>query len=164
MKNMFLVALLFSSSMVYASTHKLSSEIVSTRNFASEEGVEYTVKSLMQHASKEHEVTFDKEGVRYHAFEALCAKCRVNEIHEGTTALHLAVKAGILGNVRILLFRSANTNVVNDKKETPLHLALAAEREDIAVLLKGAGASERFAEHYKTLPRKRVQLLNVSSR
>ena len=56
------------------------------------------------------------------------------------TALHLAVNAQHLGNVRRLLLAGADPNSATHKKRTPLHMAVQRPSIEIARLLLVAGA------------------------
>ncbi len=158
MKRLFLMVIVFSGSLALAGDSGTGSPIKGM----SDSGVfEHATESLVEGASHEHKTTFEK-GVRHNAFEALCAKSRVNQVQDETTALHEAVKAGIGANVRVLLYWSANPNVVNGSKQTPLHLALLAGREDIVEELKRYGASERFSKKFLPLPKQEMTLAGCS--
>ena len=148
MEKLFLMTVLFSGSVLSAADSGMSSPF---KGLSDEKVLEFTIESLLENASKHHEVFYDN-GIRNDAFGKLCAMCPVNLKHNGTTALHEAVKAGKIKNVITLLYWSANSNVTNAQKETPLHLALVAGHEDIVEVLKRAGASERFSEKFLPLP------------
>ncbi len=49
----------------------------------------------------------------------------INDKHDGMTFLHLAVRKGDVDFVKELLAKGASVNVVNDKGETPLYMAVA---------------------------------------
>ncbi len=161
MKKLFLMTVLFSGSGVFAGDSGTASPV---KHLSDERVVEYTVENLIENASNNHVATYDEKGVRAHAFEKLCAMCPVNRKDKGTTALHEAVRAGILPNVVALLYMSANTNVTNGKQETPLHLALVARRQDIVEVLKRAGASERFSGMFLPLPQEVVKSVRHSDK
>ena len=150
MKKLFLMTVLLSGSLVLASDSGMGSPEKSCSGSCNR--FQFLHGDLVVSAAQEHKTTYDEKGVRYNAFEALCANRRVNEKRDGTTALHEAVKAGILANVNTLLYWSANPNVTNANDETPLHLALLAKREDIAQVLKTAGASKEFSKQFFPLP------------
>ncbi|KAK6049414.1 ankyrin repeat protein [Cooperia oncophora] len=49
----------------------------------------------------------------------------INSSRNGTTALHIATKNGQTAAVEFLLLNGAKINVLDDKMNTPLHLAAA---------------------------------------
>jgi ankyrin repeat protein len=92
--------------------------------------------------------------VSFNAFEDLCAKCPnlVNRKYEDTTALHQAARAGNMFNLRVLLGWSANPNVIDGQRQTPLHVAMLTGHLEIVKELKRYGASERFSEKFLRFP------------
>ncbi|VDN32178.1 unnamed protein product [Cylicostephanus goldi] len=56
---------------------------------------------------------------------ALAAGADINGSRNGTTALHVATRNGQTAAVEFLLLNGAKINVLDDKLNTPLHLAAA---------------------------------------
>ena len=161
MKKLFLMTVLFSGSVLSAADSGMSSPV---KGLSDRRELDCTVESLIENASIAHEV-FYKDGIYTDAFQKLCGNCSyVNRKHNGTTALHEAVKAGILKNVETLLYWSVNSNVTNGKKETPLHLAAKAGRQDIVAVLITAGASKEYSQGYLPFPKEPVKPVRHSDR
>ncbi len=151
MNKLLFMTVLFSSTVVFATDSGMSSPEKPTM-FKIAPLI--TAEIIIENASKDH-VTKYKKGIPFNYFETLCSSGLVNrKIHE-TTALHEAVKAGKEKNVRILLLYGANPNVTdgeqNTSSKTPLHLALAANREDIADILIENCASREFSKLFAPL-------------
>lgn len=161
MKKSFLMTSLLFTVVISASDSHTSSGVGSpTKHCREGVSLEVSVASLVLSASEEHATIYNEAGERFNAFEDLCGRCPhwVNRKHDGTTALHQAARAGRLDNVRVLLGWSANTNVIDAQKQTPLHVALLAGHDEIADELKRYGASERFSESYLKLPQQKIIL------
>lgn len=75
-------------------------------------------------------------------------------IGNGSSALHLALRAGLSGTVRLLLARGVNPNATDHSGQTPLHLLLrlpGADHDTLIAALLAAGADpERRASDGET--------------
>jgi|GEM_PF-3807931 len=165
MKKLFLMIVVLSSSIVLACDSGIGSPVKGFSDVVGKSSNDI-VKLLIENASCQHKTTFNEKGVPFNFFEQLCSTGLVNRKYNGTTALHEAVRSGRLDNVAMLLYRLANPNVTNSKQETPLHIALAAGREDIAERLITAGALKSFSENFLPLPfsKQKAKLLRHSGR
>ncbi len=163
MKKLSLMIVVLSSSIVSACDSGMGSPVKGFSDVVGKSSNDI-VKLLIENASCEHKTVFNEKGVPFNFFEQLCSTGLVNRKYKGTTALHEAVRSGRLDNVVMLLYRSANPNVTNAQKETPLGIALLAGREDIAERLRIAGALKSFSEENSPFLQKEVKPLRHSGR
>lgn len=65
----------------------------------------------------------------------------------GNYPLHIASQNGHAHLVKLLLTRKANPNVQNVNGQTPLHMAVGYDLDDVIALLNGAGANGEMLNH-----------------
>jgi len=75
------------------------------------------------------------------------------QYYYGTTMLHIAADTGLKDLVQYLVdYQGININLRDQHKSTPLRLACAKGREEIAAILIQAGANVNMANMHKATP------------
>ena len=76
----------------------------------------------------------------------------------GFTPLHLAVTAGRIAIVRLLVNAGADVNAISSSGATPLALALKNRHREIAAFLSGARANGELPPSTSPLPSSRTPI------